>query len=227
MTNRDIVSRVRSMNKFVSADNLINDRVILAELKSKSSLLIKRETNLRRLWQSPNMFTPFLCIEMEVVPLAECCDYKSPCNIAKSKKKLPKIAEGIFGLLIQGVFNIDTSEEFKFTTARRYANLLKLNLPGRQGYYWIQNDHLYASDEDVQMVSMFAYPDEDVNAKEWNKCKDNSEDNCPLNPLDAEFRCPSYLIDSVVTMTYDSLMKTYFRIIDDKTSNNKDEQLAR
>lgn len=215
------------MNKFISSDNIINDRIILAELRSKTSLLIKRETNLRRLWQSPNLFTPFKCIEMTTVPLAECCDYKSPCNIRKSKLTIPRIAEGTFGLLIQGVFNIDTSKEFKFSTARRYANILKLNLPGKQGYYWIQNDYLYVSDEDVEMVSMFAYPDEDIDPTIYNKCGKPSKDLCPSNPLDYEFRCPSYLVDSVVSMTYDTLMKTYFRLEQDVNSNNLDEEKAR
>lgn len=222
-TTRDIVSRVRSMNKFLSADNLITDRAIKAELQSKASVLIKRETNLRRLWQSPNLFTPFRCIEMDKVPLSECCDYKSPCNVRKSKKTLPKIAEGIFGLLIQGVYNIDNSAEFKFTTPNRYANLLKLKLPGKQAYYWIYKDHLYVSDENVEIVGMFAYPDEDVVPEEWDSCNPSTE-KCPTNPLDLEFRCPSYLIDSVVAMTHDTLMRTYFQHRDDKLPDGKDDQ---
>jgi hypothetical protein len=58
MTGRDLVSRVRSSNKLISGDNNINDRVIFNMLKASAKTLIKRETNLRRLWNSPNIFTP-------------------------------------------------------------------------------------------------------------------------------------------------------------------------
>jgi len=221
-TNRDAVSRVRSMNKLISADNTITDRAILKELKSIATLLIKRETNLRRLWQSPNLFTALHCIEMERVSLSECCDYKSPCYIAKSKLKIPKIAEGIFGLLIQGVFNVDNSESFKFTTPSRYANILKLKLPGKQGYFWIQNEHLYVSDENVERVNLFAYFEDEVKESDFNSCMEDTEEICQ-NPLDAEFRCPGYLINSVVDMVNDKLMKTYFRHIIDYTSDGKDD----
>jgi len=222
-TNRDAVSRVRSMNRMISSDNTITDRAILKELKSIATLLIKRETNLRRLWQSPNLFTAIHCIEMERVSLAECCDYKSPCFIAKSKLKIPKIAEGLFGLLVQGVFNVDNSESFKFSTPQRYANILKLKVPGRQGYYWIQNEHLYVSDENVERVNLFAYFEDEVRESDLNSCMDPSEDACQ-NPLDNEFKCPGYLLNSVVDMTIDKLLKTYFRIPTDKTSDGKDDQ---
>lgn len=221
-TNRDAVSRVRSMNKMISSDNTITDRAILKELKSIATLLIKRETNLRRLWQSPNLFTALHCIEMERVSLAECCDYKSPCYIAKSKLQIPKIAEGIFGLLIQGVFNVDNSESFKFTTPQRYANILKLKLPGKQGYFWIQNGHLYVSDENVERVNLFAYFEDEVKESDFNSCITDKSEVCQ-NPLDSEFRCPGYLINSVVDMVNDKLMKTYFRHIVDYTSDGKDD----
>jgi len=83
-TIRDGISRVRSMNKLVSQDNLISDRMIRDEILSSSSLLIKRETNLRRLWNSQNLFSNIKCLKMTDVPLSECCDYVSPCNISVS-----------------------------------------------------------------------------------------------------------------------------------------------
>lgn len=223
-TNRDAVSRVRSVNKLLSSDNTITDRTIIKELKSIATLLIKRETNLRRLWQSPNLFTAIHCIEMKKVPLAECCDYKSPCNIAKSIKKIPKIAEGIFGLLIQGVFNVDNSESFKFTTPSRYGNILKLKLPGKQGYFWIQNEHLYISDENVERANLFAYFEEDVKESDLNSCMKPEDDEPCKNPLDMDFKCPGYLVNSVVDMVNDKLMKTYFRHIIDYTSDGKDDE---
>lgn len=223
-TLREAVSRVRSMNKFLSSDNQITDRAIAAELRSKASLLIKRETNQRKLWQSPNLFTALDCIEMIKVPLAECCDYKSPCSVRRSKIELPSIAEGIFGLLIQGVYNVDTSKSFKFTTPNRYSNILKLELPGRQGYYWFHKGFLYVSDEHVERISVHAYFESDFNEYEYNACIcDDGEPECYPNPLDKEFKCPSYLMDSVIAMTHDVIAKIYIQRQEDETPNNKDD----
>lgn len=222
-TVRDVVSRVRSMNKLLSSDNLITDRAIAKELKSSALDLIKRETNLRRLWQSPNLFTAIHCIEMEKVSLSECCDYKSPCSIRKSVKKIPRIAEGIFGVLVQGVFNVDNSESFKFSTPQRYSNILKLKLKGRNAFFWIQNEHLYISDENVERVNLFAFFEGDVNEADLNECLDKEEATPCLNPLDSEFKCPGYLTDAVVKIVHKLLMDTYFRHIQDYTSDGKDD----
>ena len=48
-TLRKLVSDVRSAHKILSTDSLITDRAIASEIRNASSLLIKRETNLRKL----------------------------------------------------------------------------------------------------------------------------------------------------------------------------------
>ena len=72
ITNRDVISQVRSMNKLLSADTTINDRTILNELRSTASLLIKQATDKRKLFQSAEIFTNIDCLEMKEVPLGEC-----------------------------------------------------------------------------------------------------------------------------------------------------------
>ena len=226
-TGRDLISRVRSLNKLTSSDSSLTDRAIFKELKAKASLLIKREANLRRLWQSPNIFTTLQCIEMEQVPLGECCDYKSPCLISKSVKEIPQISEGIFGLLIQSVYNVDGSVQYKYSTPIRYSNILKLSLKDRLGYYWIVNKHLYISNPDIERINLSAYFDDDnFNPDDFNSCKDKntpSTMDC-INPLDKPFKIPSYLEDNLVTMVHDVISKTYKRTDEDVTPNNKDDQ---
>jgi len=95
-TGRDFVSQVRSLNKLLSSDQLITDRAILHEGKDATNLIVKQSTDKRKLWQSPSVFAYFPCLEMEKVPITECCDYTSDREVAKSKKKLPQIGEGQF-----------------------------------------------------------------------------------------------------------------------------------
>jgi len=100
-TLRKLVSDIRGMQKLLSTDSLITDRVIASEIRNDALLLIKRETNLRKLWATDTLFTTLPCLEMIEVPISECCDYVDPCTIARSRFKLPRIAEGNYQYIIQ------------------------------------------------------------------------------------------------------------------------------
>lgn len=213
---------MRSLNKLINSDNDITDRVIYKELKSAATLLIKRETNLRRLWNSPNIFTVIPCLEMETVPLSECCDYKSPCLVARSKKKIPQISEGIFGLLIQSVFS-PGRKKFDYASLDRFVNLLRMNLRDTKKYFWVYDDRIWISDENIENLDIIAYFDDDINIKELSACQKDTDDTC-VNPLDKEFSLPSYLEKNVIDLVNDTLNKTYFRHIVDPTSDKKDEE---
>lgn len=227
-TIRDFVSDVRSMSKLLSSDQLITDRVIANEGRSTANLIVGQILEKRKLWNSPNLFAFIPCLEMEEVPLSECCEYVSDAKVAKSKKKLPKIAEGFYGLAIQAVLGLDKMVDFKEVTPKRYANLLKMNLPGANKYFWVQNDHLYVSNPATLQVLLYAYFTEDIpndllfapNCK----CTDKPDiaDLC-TNPLDKPFYCPANRVDDVKKIVYDKLLKVYFNLPIDKVSDNKDD----
>lgn len=226
-TNRDIVSRVRSTHKLLSADNTINDRTVLAECKAVSRLLIKQRLDKRLLYQSPNIFTTIDCLELEEAPIAECCDFISNIMIAKSKHPLPKVGEGNFGLAFQGVFGVEHNIKLKEITPARYANMQKLGLINKDVYYWIMpNKHLYVTDPNVKVIKVIAYFEEDIPDYILFPdcpCSTKKKNLCP-EPLDEEFKCPGYLEDTVVKMVSQTLLSTYFRIPNDHTSDNKDDQ---
>lgn len=230
-TVRDAISRVRTTNKLLSSDNIISDRAIAAELKSKAILLIRRETNLRRLWSTSTIFNEIPCLEMEQVPLANCCEYKSDRIIARSKHKLPKISEGIYGYLIQWVMNIEKRAKLDEMSINRYVNYLKINPNGKKPVYWIDNRYLYVSDPDALVVSISGYFEDDIPKKLlYPDCPCNSKrppyDEC-LNPLDLQFKCPGYLEDNCVSMTSKYLIETYFRLEPDRTSNEEDKETVK
>ena len=81
-TLRKLVSDVRGMHKLLSSDNLITDRVIASEIRNNTLLLVKRETNLRKLWATNTLFTTIPCLEMVEVPISEFCEYVAECTIA-------------------------------------------------------------------------------------------------------------------------------------------------
>lgn len=233
-TLRKVVSDVRSMHKLLSTDNLITDRVVASEIRNNTLLLVKRETNLRKLWATDTLFTTVPCLEMIEVPISECCEYVDPCSIGRSKFKLPRIAEGNYQYLIQGVYSINAlsgvGKKLKEITINRYVNLIKLPIIKNEEYYWIQNGYLYINNPLLKAIRISAFFEEDVpNEIMYPECgcggyEPNLEDYCK-NPLDKEYALPGYLQNQVLALTSQKLLSTYFRINDDKTSDNKDDQV--
>ncbi len=218
MTNREIVALVRSELKLTSGDDLISDRAILAKLKLIAQPLIKRETDRRKLFATDSLFTTISCLEMKQVPIAECCSYKSECNIARSVDQLPKIADGVWGYLCQGVYSIDGRYKFLEGTAERYVNGLRMKMTKKnQDFFWIQNRYLYVSNPNIEMVMAKVYFEDEVNAANYSCGKDQTEP-C-FNPLDNEFKCPGYIISTVVDIVKKDMAQLYLGIQEDVTDD--------
>lgn len=234
-TGRKLISDIRGMHKLLSTDNLITDRVIFSEIRNNTLLLVKRETNLRKLWATDTLFTTIPCLEMCEVPISECCEYVDDCTIARTKYKLPRIAEGNYQYVIQGVYSINAmsgkSEKIKEITINRYINLLRLPIIKKQVYFWISNDYLYVTDPSAQAIRLAAFF-EDILPNDilYPECgcgtpQVTNEEWCK-NPLDKEFALPGYLEKQVLELTSQKLMNTYFRLKTDIAQDSIDGQAA-
>lgn len=232
-TLRKLVSDVRSVHKILSTDSLITDRAIASEIRNNSLLLIKRETNLRKLWSTDTLFTTIPCLEMIQVPISECCDYTDPCTVARTKFKLPRISEGNYQYTIQGVYSINAmsgqGKKLKEITVNRYLNLLKLPVIKNEQYFWISNGYLYVNNpllKAIRFVGFFEedvpndimYPEEGCGSDHYSL-----EDICK-NPLDKEFALPGYLEQQVLELTSKKLLSTYFSIKTDLSQDGADGQ---
>jgi len=232
-TFRKLVSDVRSMHKLLSTDNLITDRAIMSEIRNNAFLLIKRETNLRKLWATDTVFTTIPCLEMVEVPISECCDYVDPCTVARTKFKLPRITEGNYQYVIQGVYSINAmsgqGKKLKEITINRYVNLLKLPIIKKEEYYWISNGYLYVNNPLLKAIRFVALFEEDVpNEIMYPECGCGTPDYTPeqlcVNPLDKESPVPGYLEKQVLELTSQKLLSTYFKLKTDITSDGVDGQ---
>lgn len=217
MTNREFVALVRSDLKLTSGDDLISDRAILAKGKNIASPLIKRETDRRKLFATDSLFTTIPCLEMIEVPIAECCSYRDDCKIARSKYKLPKVADGVWGYLVQGVYSIDGKYKFLEGTAQRFVDSRRIKWIKKNDFFWIQNDYIYVSNPNVEMIMGKFFFESDVNPEEYSCDKEKAE-SC-YNPMDAEFKCPSYIIATVVDILIKSYAQMYLNIQEDITDD--------
>jgi hypothetical protein len=216
---------------------MITDRAIASEVIRSSLLLVKRETNLRKLWATDTLFTTIPCLDMIEVPITDCGDYAENITIARSKEKIPQIAEGNYNYVIQGVYSINvlggTGKRLKEITINRYLNLLNLPAKKNEEYFWINNGYLYVSSFSVEKVRISAlfthnipndimYPDEDCGCYSDNF---TLEEYC-MNPLDKEFYLPGYLEKQVMQLTSETLRQTYFQIQQDVSNEGIDGQAA-
>ena len=233
MTLRQMISSTRAIHKILSTDSLITDRTIAAEIKYSSFLLLKRETNLRKLWNTDGIFTTIPCLELTCVPISECCDYVDSCEVARTIYKLPRMAEGNYQYVIQGVYSINAmggrGKKLKEITVNRYLNLLKLPVTKKEEYFWISNSYLYISNPMIKAIRLVALFEEDVpNEIMYPECGCGTaqvtlEELCK-NPLDKEFALPGYLEKQVLELTSQKLLSTYFRLKEDVSDEGLDEQ---
>jgi len=230
MTYRDVISTIRGMNKLLASDDLINDRVLMGEVRAAANLIVGQSLSRRKYWQSPTLFAPIMCLEMEPVPLSQCCEYTGERVVSISKKSLPKIGEGVFGLAIQGMFGMNGSVKFSPTNPNRYSNLLKLSLTNQDRFFWVRNDgRVVVTNEDTAKINMFAYftepvPNHLLYPGEDCDCivKPSITDLC-TNPLDQTFFFIEERLFDLKQLVYKNLMATYFGIQSDVTSDNKDD----
>jgi len=232
MTGRQLISQVRSLHKLLSSDASLTDRAILSEIRANSLLLIKREANLRKLWATDSIFTTIPCLEMVEVPISECCEYVDECTIARSKYKLPRISEGNYQYVIQGVYAINAmsgkGKKLKEITINRYMTLLRLPIIKKEEYFWIVDGYLYVTNPMVKSIRLVAFFEEDIpNDIMYPECgcgQNVTDEEWCKNPLDKEFALPGYLQKQVLELTSQKLLSTYFNLKTDNTSDGLDEQ---
>lgn len=221
------------MHKIISTDSLITDRVIFAEIRQTAFMLIKRETNLRKLWATDTIFTTIPCLEMEEVPVSECCDYADSCTIARTKFKIPRISEGNYQYVIQGVYSINAmsgkGKKLKEITVNRFINLLKLPVVKKEEYFWISNDYVYVTNPMIEKIRLVAFFEEDIpNNILYSECDCGnaqiSDEEWCKNPLDREMSLPGYLEKQILEIVSKKLLDTYFSIKTDMSDNGIDGQ---
>lgn len=222
MTNRDVISELRKTNAVMEFDSMISDRYLLTVARKYALLLLQRETNKRKLWNTENSFYVIPCLDMIQVPLADCISYKSDKMISRSKLPLPHIEQGYYGYLVQGVYDIEGSREIYPTTTRQYINILQRKFKPKNLHWWIADNHLYIDTEDIEKVKFVGYfSDRDVDLTPYNSCSPVPCDSCPTcrEPLEEEFKCPGYLLSQVIQMANQELANTLKRYPIDETND--------
>jgi hypothetical protein len=222
-TYGDLVSSIRGMFKLISSDNIVTNRMILAEIQTANILLSTQQLQKRNGWNSPNLFTVLNCIEMEPVPMYNCCGAGDTCTVAKSKKRLPRIVEVNNVLAVQGVWTVDKMVRFKeIGTFDRYSNLLKLypEKGNTERLFWIEDNYLFTNDPLIEIMSIAAFLADVLDPNEY-ACSGPPE--CPMNPLDLEFKTLAKSENDIKKIVREIITRDYKQSVADVTENDLDE----
>ena len=195
MTIREFTSTIQQ-SSVEREDDFISDEYIYTIGISISKLLIKRETESRKLFKITSLFQTLPCVEMIPAPESECGPGINCSNLQRSKKRIPKTYLTNFGSLIQ-VFNVLRNVDYKEVTPTQYKNIKLQKYKSKDTkYFWIDDDYLYIPDSEVEfvIVSMLSPSGSDV--EEFNTEKASCS-----GFLDSEFPAPPYMISTILAET--------------------------
>lgn len=217
MTIREFVSIVKENLNSVSLDDTLSNEHIYWVGVNVAKLLIKRETESRKIFKNTSLFKR-ICVPMKEVSGND-CGISFPCNkIMRSEKQLPKGFLTNFGSLLL-VFNINRDKDYKEMSVTAYKNLKNQKYKSRStGYFWIENDYLYVPDSEVEMLyvlGLFTDPEE-LLAFEGATCG---------KILDLPFPAPDYFYDVITDLTVQKISnKKRIPLDEDGNLNSNDKQ---
>ncbi len=211
MSIREFIATVKHNLNSSSLDTYISNEYIYNVGISISKLLIKRESDTRRLFRNTSNFKYINCIEMEEVPISECTMIAIPnCKrVMRSKVPLPSIFSSIYGS-IMFVFNIDKSKDYIETNPINYKSIVSQEFKSKtKGYFWIENGYLVIPDSQIEVVTIYALFSTPIDIEGNNSCG---------KILDMDFPSIEYLLSSVIDLTTQSLL-TGKQLPPDENSN--------
>lgn len=180
MQVRKLIADVKQSLKKLNIDDRLSNEFVYSKLIKYTSILIKRESNSRRIFRQTNLFKP---LDFDLENYGE---YK------RTTKDIPSFFTTDYGnLLIVGAmdytnaYKLATPESFEKTKTREFRN------PNHR-FYWIENNRIIIPDYYLDSVSVrgifYNYTDQ--------PCQ---------SVLDTEFPCPDYLLEEVIRLTIEGL----------------------
>lgn len=222
LTNRQIISDITNDLRALNLDDRVSKRYIHNKLRDFAALFIKRDADLRRLFNISDLWTEVQCVEMCPSSLVECCDIDIPnCTvIMKSKHKIPETYETFYKEILE-VYNPVFAKEFKQITPKEYKDIkLREFQDKRIKYFWLSNGYLIIPDTMIDVVVLRGAFINPADAKKLNSCGDNDSSSC-VGILDQPFVCPDYLLAVVKQETLKDLFNFYKRnVLDEKPNIN-------
>lgn len=226
MQLREIIQRVQSLySKGVQTDDTrLTPRHIYSKLLTVRILLIFQKIN-KKQQLSDWSFQTLPCVEMITAPAHECpCLPSVGCKILRSKHPLPKPIEGINGHLIRSVNSIDGSILYDEISWNAYKNKKGSKYTSQKPDFFIRNDHIYITHRrGPKVLSITGIFEDPVEAETYPSfCKEVIVDPC-RDIQDMEFPIDGNLIEGLLTLTNEELLRVFKGLSQDRRNNSRDD----
>lgn len=217
LTNRQIISDIVGDLRAVNLDDKVSKRYIHHKLLDFTALMIKRDTDNRRVLNISDIWLDVPCVEFEQVPLATVSNEDIPncITVSRSKKKVPETMETFYKELLE-VHNPFYAKEFRQITPKQYKDIkLREFQDKRIKYFWLQNGHIIIPDSLIAEATVRGVFINTAEAKKLSAC---NTVKC-ISLLDERFICPDYLVPVVKQEVLKDLFNFYKRNILDEDPN--------
>jgi hypothetical protein len=167
------------------------------------------------------MYTLLPCVTLKKVSENDCPCIPAPgCMILRSEHKLPKPVNSKSGYILDSVMSINGAIIFHEVTYKSKIWRKDDKYTSAKPDYFIKDDYLYITStrklKAVSVIGLFADP---VEASTYPSYCNETEESCPINPVDLEFPIDEVLIDVLVEMTAKELSEG-FRLGSEDTKND-------
>lgn len=226
LTVAQIIYETKTLLREISDDSKLTNRYIYSFLKDNRSLLIKREQDKGKLYNSSAIQTIPL-IPMEDVDIADTCSVELGYMISKSKYRIPNPLDLSDGSRAIKLFTIDRGSRVDFNTIDKITGNIdrKYRYPGIVAF--IENGYLYTNKSGIEGLRGYGIWSNPEEIHDLNKCVSTDcygvDITCYGKMLEKEFNIPSYLKNICITKTIDDILKRFGIAPLDRLNNAKDD----
>lgn len=227
----ELIQRIQSLysHGVQSDDSRLSPRHIYNKLLTARNKLVYDKLEYKKKINDWNYQT-ISCVEMIKVPNHECsCLVPTGCEVIRSKYKLPKPMD-ISGVpLIKYVSNIDRTFYYKYSTPNKNRYSKGNKFTSDQSKWFIENQYLYITQRFGPLVltvsGLFEDPLEVENFPQYcPKEKNDSDTECKSN-LDMDFPIDTDLVEPMIQLAVDELIKIFGATTEDLTNDTKDNRV--
>jgi hypothetical protein len=205
-TKRELISRLRTSIKEVSADTKFTNRYLWNVIWSAIKLLVKQDADTNRkiynqsgLWQS-------ICVKMIPVSpiLCDCLVLPMDCAVYRSEYRLPAILESANGFVYRFISTPDLSIKFTLVTPFQFDYKSKIR-NNREKYVFIHDGYLWSPNSTFGMLILSGVFESDTSKITQFNCNKPVDGGDCGSILDSEAGVPDYMDRDVIRVALEEL----------------------
>lgn len=200
LSNAEFVSRVINGVNATTKDDHISERYILYIGRNKARTYISQKLTDRTLQRESQLFQTIECFELQKVDKVKCdvVEFRRCDILMKSVLPLPETISSRYGESILLITTVDGLVEFDYSSVSEFKSNSKREFGHLAQKYYIQGNHLYIPNIEVEAVNIDILTLDKKLAAESSSCK--KCDKC-LSVWDYEFICPDRLLEPIIQET--------------------------